>query len=64
MSLKEKHEAKINQLKKQGLSVLKIADKLKINRGVVNSVIYGTYPKKKHAAPAKAKKKSKKHKAA
>jgi uncharacterized protein YciI len=62
MSLKEKHEAKINQLKKEGLSVLKIAGKLKINRGVVNSVIYGTYPKggKKKAVKAGKKKKSKK----
>jgi hypothetical protein len=37
---KDKYRARIDSLRKTGLSVLKISKKLGIGRGVVNSVIY------------------------
>lgn len=69
-TLKEKHSAQVIKLKKGGMSVNDIAEKLKIGRGVVNNIWYTAFPtsnmktgKKKAAKPA-AKKKGKKKKAA
>lgn len=66
---KEKYSAQVIKLKKGGMSVNAIAEKLKISRGVVNNIWYTANPtanmksgKKRVAKPKAAKKKAGKKK--